>query len=228
MEYNSQREDLIIPEYGRHVQELIRHAKTIEDPRQRQVFVEKTIQLMMQIHPQSRNVEDYRDKLWKHVFRIADYELEVEPPTGVKPSPEDAHKRPEMIPYPEKEVRFRHYGHNVQKLIQKAVTMPPGPKRDGFVAVIGSYMKLAYKTWNKDHYVSDETVKNDLQVLSNGQLVLTESLGGSDYSSMKKQQQQQQNRRRPDNNNNYQKNSRNDKQRSRGGSNNNMQRRRKM
>ncbi|HMQ60688.1 MAG TPA: DUF4290 domain-containing protein [Flavilitoribacter sp.] len=223
MTYNSEREDIIIPEYGRHVQELIAHAKTIEDTRTRQVFVERVIQLMMQIHPQSRNIEDYRDKLWKHVFRIANYELEVETPTGVKPSWEDAHKRPDMIPYPEKEARFRHYGHNVQKLIQKAIAMPEGPKRDGFVATIGSYMKLAYKTWNKDHYVSDDVIKNDLDSLSGGKLVLADaSLGGLDNLSSNKQK-----RRRPDNNNNnYQKNSRNDKQRSRGGG--GMQRRRKM
>lgn len=177
MAYNSERDNLIIPEYGRHVQNLVEEAKTIEDPAKRQVFVGEIVDLMLQIHPQSRNVEDYIDKLWKHVFRIGKYELEeVVPPSGQVPTKEDAAKRPEMIDYPESEARFRHYGHNVQHLIKKALEMPEGPKRDGFVAVIASYMKLAYRTWNKEHFVSDEVVKSDLDSLSGGKLVLKEEL----------------------------------------------------
>lgn len=177
MNYNSERDNLIIPEYGRHVQNLVEEAKQIEDSAERQVFVAKIVDLMMQIHPQSRNVEDYIDKLWKHVFRISKYELEeVVPPNGKVPTEEDAAKRPEMINYPESEAKFRHYGHNVQHLIKKAIEMPEGPKRDGFVAVIASYMKLAYRTWNKEHFVSDEVVKSDLESLSNGKLVLREEL----------------------------------------------------
>lgn len=177
MEYNSERDSLIISEYGRHVQNLVEEAKLIEDPAKRKQFVSMIVDLMMQIHPQSRNVEDYIDKLWKHVFRISKYELEdILPPNGVLPTAEDAAKRPEMIAYPESEAKFRHYGHNVQRLIKKALTMPEGPKRDGFVAVIASYMKLAYRTWNKEHFVSDEVVKSDLDSLSGGQLKLKEEL----------------------------------------------------
>ncbi|MCB9290290.1 MAG: DUF4290 domain-containing protein [Lewinellaceae bacterium] len=175
MEYNSAREDLIIPEYGRNVQKLINHAKTIEDPAFRQKFVEAVVDLMQQMHPQSRNIDDYRDRLWKHVFRIAKYELDVTPPSGQKPRPEDSRKRPEKVAYPVMEAKFRHYGHNVQQLIKKALSMPEGPKRDGFVAVIGSYMKLAYRTWNKEHYVSDDIIKGDLESLSNGQLSLDDN-----------------------------------------------------
>ncbi|MCB9267937.1 MAG: DUF4290 domain-containing protein [Lewinellaceae bacterium] len=175
MEYNSAREDLIIPEYGRNVQKLINHAKTIEDPAFRQKFVEAVVDLMQQMHPQSRNIDDYRDRLWKHVFRIAKYELDVTPPSGQKPRPEDSRKRPEKVDYPVMEAKFRHYGHNVQQLIKKALSMPEGPKRDGFVAVIGSYMKLAYRTWNKEHYVSDDIIKGDLESLSNGQLSLDDN-----------------------------------------------------
>lgn len=174
MEYNSAKEELTIPEYGRNIQELIKHAKTIEDPKYRQAFVERVVDLMLQMAPQSRNMEDYREKLWKHVFRIADYELDVMPPNGDRPTKEEAQKRPEMIPYPVTEARYRHYGHNVQVLIKKALSMEPGEKRDGFVRTIGSYMKLAYRTWNKEHYVSDDVIKEDLRSLSNGVLSLDE------------------------------------------------------
>jgi hypothetical protein len=177
LEYNSARENLVIPEYGRNVQKLIDYAKTIEDPKYRQAFVEKIVDLMQQMHPQSRNMDDYREKLWKHVFRIADYDLEgVIPPDGQVIKKSEVEKRPEMIDYPEFEAKYRHYGHNVQRLIKKALSMEPGPKKDGFVAVIGSYMKLAYRTWNKEHYVSDDIIKADLESLSNGQLSLKDSV----------------------------------------------------
>ena len=176
MEYNSQRENLIIPEYGRNVQKLINYAKTIEDREKRQAFVERIIDLMLQMHPQNRNLEDQREKLWRHIFRIAQYELDVTNPEGKTPSAEDGYKRPEKVAYPVVEARFRHYGNNVQKLIKKALSMEPGPVRDGFVTVIGSYMKLAYRTWNKEHYVSDDIIKSDLATLSEGQLSLADNI----------------------------------------------------
>lgn len=174
MEYNSQKEELTIPEYGRNIQEMIKYAKSIEQDELRQAFIERIIDLMLQMAPQSRNMEDYRDKLWKHVFRIADYDINVTPPNGQKPTKEESQKRPEMIPYPISEARYRHYGHNVQVLIKKALAMEPGEKQDGFVRTILSYMKLAYRTWNKEHYVSDDVIKNDLVGLSNGKLKLDE------------------------------------------------------
>ena len=172
MEYNSARENLAIPEYGRHVQNLVNHAKTIEDDDYRQAFVERVLDLMMQMHPQNKIMDDYKEKLWKHLFRIANYDLKVRVPGGHIPTREEAEKKPEMIPYPASEARYRHYGNNVQRLIKKALEMEEGPVRDGFVATIGSYMKLAYRTWNKEHYVSDDVIKNDLETLSGGKLTL--------------------------------------------------------
>ncbi len=176
MEYNSNKEELIIPEYGRNVQNMIRYARAIPNREERQHFVEQVVALMMQMHPQNRNLEDYRDKLWKHVFRIAEYDLDVLPPNGEIPSPESRVKRPDRVPYPIKESKYRHYGHNVQKLIDKAISMEEGPKKDGFVHVIGSYMKLAYKTWNREHYVSDDIILDDLEALSKGKLKMIDDV----------------------------------------------------
>ncbi len=198
LEYNSQREELIIPEYGRHVQKLINFAKTVKDPIKQAAFIERIIDLMMQIHPQSRNVEDYREKLWKHIYRIANYELDAIPPSGLQPKPTDHAKKPELVDYPEFEAQFRHYGHNVQKLIQKAISMSEGPKRDGFVAVIGSYMKLAYKTWNKEHYVSDDIIKGDLETLSSGLLVMHEDTSLDNLAAARRRKQQQYQQRERD------------------------------
>lgn len=171
IEYNTSRDELIMPEYGRHVQEMIQYAKSIPDLKLRQAYVEKIVDLMYIMNPQGKNVEDYRERLWKHAFQIAGYDLNgVVPPSGIIPTPEDKAKKPEKIEYPESEARFRHYGHYVQLLIKKAKEMEDGPIKQGLVASISSYMKLAYRTWNRDHYVSDEVIKADLVALSDGKL----------------------------------------------------------
>ncbi len=173
MEYNSSREQLIMPEYGRNVQKLVKHAKTIENKEERQAFVERVVNLMHQMNPQNKNVLEYREKLWKHVFQIGEYELDVVPPNGEIPE-KAVEWFPDAMDYPEENRKFRHYGVNVQTMIAKAMAMEEGPKKEGFVEVIGSFMKLAYRNWNSDHYVSDENIINDLQAMSDGQLVLKE------------------------------------------------------
>ena len=175
MAYNTQQEFLIMPEYGRNVQQLVRHAQKLEDNSYRQQFCEQIVDLIQQLYPQSKSVEDYREKLWKHLFQIAKYDLVANTPSGQIPRPEDAKKRPDRVPYPFSDTRFKHYGNNIQRLIRRAVDMEPGPVKDGFVQTIGSYMKLAYKTWNREHFVSDEIIKIDLDILSNGKLSLEEN-----------------------------------------------------
>ncbi|HKK76373.1 MAG TPA: DUF4290 domain-containing protein [Saprospiraceae bacterium] len=196
MEYNSEKDTLIIPEYGRNVQQLIQHAKTIENDDERQAFVEHIVELMMQMHPQNRNLDDYRDKMWRHVFRIAEFDLNVMPPNGHQPSAEEAYKKPDKIPYPQNKARYRHYGDNVQKLIDKAVAMEEGPKQKGFAGVIGSYMKLAYRTWNQEHYVSDDIIKNDLETLSDGKLVMDDDASIENLTNIRSTNNNNNNNRR--------------------------------
>lgn len=173
--YNTQQEFLIMPEYGRNVQQLVRHAQKLEESAYRQQFCEQIVDLIQQLYPQSKSIEDYREKLWKHLFQIAKYDLDARTPSGQIPRPEDEKKRPDRVPYPFSDTRFKHYGNNIQRLIRRAVEMEGGPIKDGFVQTIGSYMKLAYKTWNREHFVSDEIIKNDLDTLSNGKLSLEEN-----------------------------------------------------
>jgi Domain of unknown function (DUF4290) len=172
MAYNTSHEMLIMPEYGRNVQQLVRHAQQISDPVYRQSFCEEILNLIQQLYPQSKNIEDYREKLWRHLFQIAKYDLDAKTPSGIKPLPEDFRVKPDRVPYPTQDNRYRHYGNHVQVLIRKAMVMEPGPIKDGFVNTIGSYMKMAYRTWNREHFVSDEIIKTDLKTLSNGQLTL--------------------------------------------------------
>ncbi|MEI6408167.1 MAG: DUF4290 domain-containing protein [Bacteroidota bacterium] len=175
IQYNTDKEQIRFPEYGRSVQEMLQFAKTIEDPYKRQKTVESIIGLMQQLNPVgNRNLDDYRDKLWSHAFSIGNYELGVTPPPGITIRHESDKPIIEKVEYPATATRFRHYGNGIQALIKKAIEMPEGSKKEGFVEVIASYMKLAYKTWNKEHYVSDDVVKDDLVILSDGQLELHE------------------------------------------------------
>jgi len=208
LEYNSSRENLTIPEYGRNVQNLINHAKGIENDEERQIFVEKVVRLMLQLNPHSKNLDDVREKIWLHVFRIADYDLNVTPPKGVSVSPEMKRKKPEIVPYPPNQMRFRHYGGNVHAMIKRAREMEDGYLKDAFVEVIGSYMKMAYRTWNTEHFVSDDVIIDDLESLSDGELALTESAEINNLAQANRR------RRRSENNNNDRRNN------SRGGRNN--------
>ena len=175
-DYNSQRDNLIIPEYGRHVQRMIDYIKTVADKEERQAYIETVVELMLQIFPQTKNIDDYRDKVWKHIFRIADYDLDVIPPDGISIKKPDEQSRPEIINYPKTDTKYRHYGNNVQHLIDKAATMEDNEIRDEFIKTIGAYMKLAYKNWNKEHFANDEIIKQDIYNMSKGKLKIDSSV----------------------------------------------------
>jgi len=174
IEYNTEREDLRMPEYGRHVQNLIKFAKTIEDKGKRQAFVEKVAELMMMLNPTNRNEEDHLIKVWHHIFEIADFDLEVMPPDGEIPTRETLHKKPKPLNYPHKDIRLRHYGYNVERLVQKALQMEDEEKRKEFAKIIAAYMKQAYRAWSREQFVNDDIIKNDLKLLSGGLLTLEE------------------------------------------------------
>jgi len=212
LEYNSDRDLLVIPEYGRNVQKLIRYGKAIEDKEKRQKYMEQIVELMLQMSPQNKNLDDYKDRLWRHVFRIGGYDLDVTPPNGIKPTPEDERKKPDIVGYPSIDTRFKHYGNNVQHLIDKALSMEEGPIQEGFVEVIGNYMKMAYKTWNREHYVSDEIIIQDLESLSDGKLTVSDDASLDTLANA--------NRRKKRSNNNSSGRSNNGRNRSNGRSNN--------
>jgi hypothetical protein len=173
MEYNSQKENLVIPEYGRNIQNMILHIKEIEKKEDRQEFVERLIELMHQMNPQEKNLLDYKPKIWHHILQIAGHDLDVDIPDEVKMSEEKEVER-QTLSYPSFENKYRHYGNNVIKLINKAIDMEDGPEKNEFVRIIATYMKTAYRTWNREHYVSDDIVKGDLVSISKGKLTISE------------------------------------------------------
>jgi len=194
IEYNSQRGDINIAEYGRNIQKMLQYVAEIEDLEKQRKYVDKIIDLMIVINPQCRNVEDFRTKLWKHAYRISDFKLKLTPPEGVVFTKEDSKDQPDEVAYPVIENNYRHYGHHIQLLIKKAKEMPEGPKKVGMINTIASYMKLAYKTWNRENYVSDESIKNDLATISKGTLYVED---GSSIDTFGQPSNNSNSRRRP-------------------------------
>ncbi len=171
-EYNTSREHLILKEYGRHVQRIVANCMEIEDDVRRNEVAREIIELMGQLNPQLRNVEDFKHKLWDHLSIMSDYKLKVDSPYPIK-NREEMEKKPERLAYPQSRIKYKHYGKNVESLVAKAVETEDPEKRMGFTACIGNFMKLVYQNWSKE-LVNDETIKNDLRLLSRGKLQVTE------------------------------------------------------
>lgn len=159
-------------EYGRNVQSLVDYACTVEDPKERQQIAEFIIEVMTQVNPQLKSFEEYRQKLWDHLFYMSDWKLDVESPYE-KPDPDTYEKRYQSMnmAYPRQRIKYRHYGKNVESMVKKAISMEDPEKQKAFAEVIGNYMKMVYNTWNRDN-ITDEVIKNDFQMLSEGELSL--------------------------------------------------------
>ena len=201
MQYNSTKTHLTFPEYGRHIQEMIQFARTIENAEERQAYSEEIIRLMHFIDSQDKSNFDAEDKLWKHFFTIAEFDIDVMPPNGVRPTREDIEKAPPRMEYPQKDPNYRHYGLNVERLLEKAVAMEDDSKQDTFVNIIGSYMKMAYKNWNKEHYVNDEIIKNDIALISKGKIVMDEETSLDYLSTSTPRINYKKAKKKPNNNN---------------------------
>ena len=169
--YNTQKKHLIIREYGRNTQNLINHAKGIEDREERQSYVEKVVELIMSMHPLTRNLEDYRLKIWSHVLMMANYELDVDIPDNL---PDARFKRqPDKVQYPKNTRKLRHYGRNVRIMIEKAKRMEDPEQQQAYIVIIGSYMKMSYKTWNREN-VNDEVIFQEFAKIANYELEIPE------------------------------------------------------
>ena len=158
-------------EYGRHIQRMIEHVMTIEDPERRQSNAYAVIELMGFLNPHLKNVEDFRHKLWDHLFLISDFKLEVKSPYPI-PTRETLKGKPKPLEYPMRQPKFSHLGKNLELVIDKALKEEDPDKRLGFANAIAYYMKLAYNNWHKET-VHDDSIQSELTAITNGQLTFT-------------------------------------------------------
>lgn len=171
MEYNTTRNHLTMREYGRHVQKMVEHIMTIEDPERRQRNAQAVIELMGFLNPHLKNVEDFRHKLWDHLFLISDFTLEVKSPYPI-PTRETLKAKPDPLPYPKRYPRYSHLGKNLEVIINKALKEENPEKRLGFANAVAYYMKLAYNNWHKE-IVHDDAIQSELSSITEGQLMFT-------------------------------------------------------
>lgn len=172
MEYNTQREHLPMPEYGRSVQEMVDYAVGIADRTERQRCAETIVDIMSGMFPSLKDVDDYRVKLWDHLAYMSRYHLDVDYPFPVTKF--DGTKwTPEHIGYPKGEIRYRHYGRIIPELISKAVTLPEGPERQQLVRLTVAQMRKDLVLWNKEMN-ADSRIVEDVNFFSNGVLTVDE------------------------------------------------------
>ena len=171
MEYNTTRTHLIMKEYGRHIQKMVDYLLTIEDPEKRQKNAMSLIELMGFLNPHLKNVEDFRHKLWDHLFLISDFKLDVESPYPI-PTRETLKAKPARLAYPKRYPRYSHLGKNLEVVINKALKEENPDKRLGFANAVAYYMKLAYNNWHKEQ-VHDDAIQSELTGITNGQLTFT-------------------------------------------------------
>jgi hypothetical protein len=169
--YNTQNDDMLLPEYGRHVHRMAQHLRDIPDAQERSRAAHQIIEVMSMLNPQSKEASDQRQKLWDHLHLMAGSGVELDSPF---PKPEHdpifhTASRPE---YPNQNIRIRHYGKIVEEFITATQSMPDGPERQALAEQVANFMKMSYRNWNKI-VLNDEDVFQDLRKLSNGQISLS-------------------------------------------------------
>ncbi len=218
MNYNTDRNDIEMREYGRHLQKMVDYAVSLKDKKERQKVAINIIHLMGILNPQLRNAADYKQKLWDHIFIISDFKLDVDSPYP-KPTEDTARIKPAYLPYPQKRIKLKHYGRNVESLVKKAIDMEDVDKKAIFTEIIGNFMKMAYKNWSNEE-VSNDLVKEDMKSISGGELEISpdmniESMTRNQPQQRKFSQNNRNNNNRNNNNNNRNNNNRNNNNRNR-------------
>ena len=170
LDYNTQREKLALPEYGREIQRMVDHAKTLPDKKERQRSAQTIVAIMDRMFPQNRQNADYKHKLWDHLALMSNFELDIDWPYDIHQAA-DITTRPEPMPYPMKDIAVRHYGYMVFELFDKLKQMPPGKERDELARVTANQMKRNLMLWSHGSS-DDEKVASDLARFTDGKIQL--------------------------------------------------------
>ncbi len=168
MEYTTLEGRLIMPEYGRNIQQMVAFSLTIEDREERTRCVKTIINIMGNLFPYLRDVADFKHKLWDHLAIMSDFKLDIDFPYEIVEK-ENLHTRPESIPYKKSRIRYQHYGRTLEEMIEKVAEYPEGDEKSELIRLISNQMKKCFLTWNKE-VVDDRKIFDDLRELSKGKL----------------------------------------------------------
>jgi hypothetical protein len=172
MEYNTQKSKLIIAEYGRSLQQMAQDCANIEDRALRTRTAEFIVNVMAQMNPKVRESGEYKQKLWDHLHIMADFKLDVDSPYPA-PSREVLRFPHKQLKYQQSSIRFRHYGKNIEAIINKAITFEEGPEKEALIKTIANHLKKSYLNWNRNS-VDDDVILKNLADLSSNRLQLSE------------------------------------------------------
>lgn len=168
LDYNTQREKLALPEYGREVQLMVDHAVSIEDRAERQRCAESIIRVMKNMFPQYCVSEDYEHKLWDSIAIMSNFQLDIDYPYDVQQALKIA-LPPKPMAYPMRDIKVRHYGNTLCQVFEKLKTMDPGAERDALVASTANQMKRCLMLWSQGSS-DDEKVADDLARYTDGKI----------------------------------------------------------
>ena len=181
LEYNTEREKLAMPEYGRNVLKMVEQLKEIEDRDKRTEQARAVVKVMELLNPQVHTQENYEQKLWDHLFMISGYDLDVDAPYPM-PEEEAFSTKPVTIPMKGEKIKAAHYGRNIEKIIDLLCDQPDGEVKTETIRSLAIYMRTQYLIWNKDS-VADETIFADIEKISGGRLKVPEGLNLSKLSA---------------------------------------------
>lgn len=173
-DYNTTRKKLILAEYGRNVQNMVKYIVDLPTKDERNRYAQVVIDLMGFLNPHLRDVADFKHKLWDHLHIISDFKIDVDSPYP-KPSEDAIRFKPAPLSYPQQRIKYKHYGKTVELMISRAKAIEEPQRKQLMVQSIANFMKMAYVTWNKDS-VADETIIKDLREMSNGALQLEDNV----------------------------------------------------
>ncbi len=168
MDYNTDRERLILPEYGRNIQNMVDYAISIEDRNVRQRCAITIIRIMGQMFPSIKEMPDADEVLWNHLARMSRYQLDIDYPVVIDQE-KDVTAKPAPMRYPMTKIRYRHYGHLLEALLKKVEGMEEGDERTALIELAANQMKKDLFYWNKDS-LNDEKVADDIARYTDGKI----------------------------------------------------------
>jgi len=172
MDYNSDRSKLPLPEYGRNLQNMVNHIMTLEDRNERNRAARTIIDIMGNMYPYLRDINDFKHKLWDHLAIMTDFKLDIDYPY-TPPAPEFFNTAPQKIPYSLNKIKYRHYGKTIEFLLEKAAVYENEKEKELLIKLIANHMKKSYIMWNKDS-VTDDKIMQDIAEISKGKIVLSQ------------------------------------------------------
>jgi hypothetical protein len=170
-EYNTARPYIILKEYGRNVQKLVEYIRTIPSKEKRTEMAYTLIELIKQLTPTVKEQPENPQRVWDDLYIIANFNLDVNCPFPV-PEREILFKKPLKVDYPQSQVRFKHYGKNIEKLVKEALKKEDPQEREDAIIYLGKLMKTFYANWNKEP-LDDSVILKDIQEMSGGALKMT-------------------------------------------------------